>query len=467
MALNVSQSVSLGDIWDNDDILLTPNPIPIKESYLFEDSGKDKDPFVTSQNMFYSAEEQSPTLMNQSFEESAMNFNISSEQWMTDFGLPSLDKSPSHESDSGMSTMSEVGSTHETNLPILQWPEGEDDLAAYLLGTDVSNLCDEFTVGDAQKESVLPKPRPTSPPKPVYNTRSKSTSTVSQKVLPVVQDDEDLNIEVECSDNESFKNGSASPDRLDAITSSSTYQALNYFEDVCNSNKKKPSVKIVKVLKTSADSECCDDDIVKALDERSRKNAIQAKMNREKKKKYVNNLEMDVERLGKENKELKEENAGLKENVTDLEEEVRYLKSVLVNASALSGMLKNINGVSDVKLSASIVSRKRSSSACNDHSYTATGSNVKRARMVQANLEKAGVCLHVNGGEASLEFCAKCSALAQRSAIFCLIITMFNLSMPEYNIYVLESHSLKFCFLSSLWRMMEDEAVENGVFGVG
>lgn len=186
------------------------------------------------------------------------------------------------------------------------------------------------------------------------------------------------------------------PRRACTSTSSNTNDAV-----------KPPAVKVVKVIKTSATLKSeVDNELMKALDERNKKNAVQAKINREKKKAYIKNLEDDIEELKSENSALKKENEkNVKENKA-LTEEVEYLRSVLANESALAGLLKNIGNVENVRLSSSIV-RKRS--ADRDHDYhSVPAKRVKSART-------AGVCLHVDQGNVSIEFCSKCASLAKQS----------------------------------------------------
>uniref|UniRef100_A0A2C9LK27 BZIP domain-containing protein n=1 Tax=Biomphalaria glabrata TaxID=6526 RepID=A0A2C9LK27_BIOGL len=143
--------------------------------------------------------------------------------------------------------------------------------------------------------------------------------------------------------------------------------------------------------------------------DRSRnKNAIQAKLNREKKKAYVKGLELEVEALKKDNAELNSENSHYKLANEELEKEVEYLKSVLVNSSALSSILKNIGNPCAVNLSSSIMNRKRKleHTACET---TPSGSGPSNKRM------SAGICLHVSDSQASLELCAHCAAMAQNT----------------------------------------------------
>lgn len=174
------------------------------------------------------------------------------------------------------------------------------------------------------------------------------------------------------------------------------------------SNVTPPAVKVVKVIKTAATSKTdVDNELLKALDERNKKNAIQAKVNREKKKAYVKSLEDEIEELKSENATLKKDNEKYVRENKDLIEEVEYLRSVLANESALAGILKNIGNVENVKLSSSVI-RKRNAGF--DHDYSGVPS--KRARTTKT----AGVCVHVDEGTVSLEFCSKCASMSKASS---------------------------------------------------
>uniref|UniRef100_A0A4W5RS34 CREB/ATF bZIP transcription factor n=1 Tax=Hucho hucho TaxID=62062 RepID=A0A4W5RS34_9TELE len=70
------------------------------------------------------------------------------------------------------------------------------------------------------------------------------------------------------------------------------------------------------------------------------KNAIAARMNRLKKKEYVNGLENKVGSLSSENHILKQENVQLNKRVEELEDESRYLRAVLANESMLAQLFK-------------------------------------------------------------------------------------------------------------------------------
>lgn len=164
---------------------------------------------------------------------------------------------------------------------------------------------------------------------------------------------------------------------------------------------KLPSIKVIKVIKTPVTSsmEETQDQIYEAMEERSRKNAIQAKINREKKKAYIKSLECDVEQLKSENKTLKNKCDKMQKSYKTMEEELVYLKSVLANQSALSGLLQNIPNVKNVQLTSSFFRKRKSIES--DHDYPMS----KRS----SSAVSGGVCLHVHQDKVSLEFCATCS----------------------------------------------------------
>uniref|UniRef100_UPI003590268E CREB/ATF bZIP transcription factor n=1 Tax=Myxine glutinosa TaxID=7769 RepID=UPI003590268E len=73
--------------------------------------------------------------------------------------------------------------------------------------------------------------------------------------------------------------------------------------------------------------------------EKNRKNAIAARLNRQRKKRYVEGLEVQVGDLEHEKRQLQNECERLESRVKQLEGEVVYLRSVLSNDSALAGLL--------------------------------------------------------------------------------------------------------------------------------
>lgn len=178
------------------------------------------------------------------------------------------------------------------------------------------------------------------------------------------------------------------------------------------------------------------------------KNAITARENRQKKKKYINGLEQSVKQLSGENHHLKCKVKKLQGNVFNLEEEVKYLKGVIANQSTLSMLLKNIKSTPGVEFSSSlsvksddkgyrvgkIAGRNRSvrgvkrvastqesdsdnsssdeesSEKLNiDHDYASCTSDLPQKKMKRSH---TGVCLHVSNKSVSLEFCSSCNSNA-------------------------------------------------------
>ncbi|XP_076442168.1 uncharacterized protein LOC143281100 [Babylonia areolata] len=128
------------------------------------------------------------------------------------------------------------------------------------------------------------------------------------------------------------------------------------------------------------------------------KQAVAARENRLKKKKYLSGLEAMVGKLRKENVMLKQQNIEQHQQLQMLHKEVSYLKSVIANDSALSTvftpLVKNIDSIEGVRLSSSLLTmeqtvpetrgeklpkaghvagQKRSLSNCECESETASG----------------------------------------------------------------------------------------------
>lgn len=198
------------------------------------------------------------------------------------------------------------------------------------------------------------------------------------------------------------------------------------------------------------------------------RNAIMAKLNRQKKKQQMSDLEKMVTDLSQENEELKIDQCNLKSQVTSLESEVEYLKGVLANQSELSSLLKNVKATSlsfhssigdsaTPKQSTAGIENKRpcpsvgkegpakrhkltkgvtksakvTNRVCLETIETQTArysvssrssSRQKSALYEDALREKAssdlkGVCLHVRDKKVSLEFCRSCSRRAEAAFI--------------------------------------------------
>lgn len=168
-----------------------------------------------------------------------------------------------------------------------------------------------------------------------------------------------------------------------------------------------------------------------AIVERNRKNAIAAKENREKKKKYVEGLENTVTDLKEENKTLKAKNESLTSIMKKLADEVKYLRNVLANESTISLLLKSVAATPGISLSSSLVQSTQSQDTEKESdTKEEEGRYVTRSRKRRSDegVEDApskrkrsnssgGVCLHVRGGKVSLELCSKCERKARERGV--------------------------------------------------
>lgn len=140
--------------------------------------------------------------------------------------------------------------------------------------------------------------------------------------------------------------------------------------------------------------------------EKSRKNAIIAKRNREKKKQLMEQMESRCDKLSSQNELLDTDNNKLRHRVQTLEEEVFYLKSVLANQSALSNVLSSLKSVDQIRFSSSFEASKYSKKGM--HSST---NQSQRGSAAQLKVS-GGICLHVDGNQVSMEMCAKCAQVS-------------------------------------------------------
>lgn len=178
------------------------------------------------------------------------------------------------------------------------------------------------------------------------------------------------------------------------------------------------------------------------------KNAIIARENREKKKKYMSLLEINVEELKAENFDLKTKFSAKTKQCESLETEVHYLRNVLANQSCISALLKNIHATQGVSFTSSletadikdeIISKKRSLDENDNCENTSKGIYVratgfhKRSKPEPGTLantiysppptpcsspnqdEAGGVCLHVSNNKVSLELCSLCAESASNA----------------------------------------------------
>jgi len=169
------------------------------------------------------------------------------------------------------------------------------------------------------------------------------------------------------------------------------------------------------------------------------KNAILARENREKKKRYICGLEKTVRDLSAKNKKLVHGCAAMRKTVADLHREVNYLRGVLENQSELARLLKHIP-IADPACRQQ--SDTGNSSSCNemlplsassldsreligtesvppagydcssvDHDYARPERQNKRHN---SSHHQFGVCLHVVNQATSLQLCARCNENAEQ-----------------------------------------------------
>lgn len=170
------------------------------------------------------------------------------------------------------------------------------------------------------------------------------------------------------------------------------------------------------------------------------KNAVAARINRLKKKEYVNGLENKVGSLSSENRILKQENVQLNKRVEELEDETRYLRAVLANESMLAQLLSRLSGVNGMKLSSSLF---QGSNKNDDHDYALPRKRVK----VEEKETSGGVCLHVDKNHVSVEFCTKCAESASASLKIFLLGDDCSTMLDEW---VTERP----CLLGSMWILL-------------
>ncbi|KAM6448682.1 CREB/ATF bZIP transcription factor [Liasis olivaceus] len=159
------------------------------------------------------------------------------------------------------------------------------------------------------------------------------------------------------------------------------------------------------------------------------KAAAAARLNRQKKKLYVQGLETRLQGLAAENRQLRDRNRGLCRRLRDLERETGYLRAVLANQSALGRLLCRLagDGAGSVGLrmristslfqeAAAAAAAPFSESGGGDHDYalpvSAEGAADKRP---PSSGSPGGVCLHVDRDHVSVEFCSLCARRAASS----------------------------------------------------
>jgi hypothetical protein len=138
------------------------------------------------------------------------------------------------------------------------------------------------------------------------------------------------------------------------------------------------------------------------------RNALNAKLNREKKKAYIASLEAQQLKLRKENGKLNAIIADLTLERNKFANEVEYLRSVLTNDSALAHLISGING-RNVYLSEKFETSRKRKHSVEDHDYIPLA-----AKMSNSSSSSAGVCLHVHQSHMSLELCEQCAQMSSK-----------------------------------------------------
>lgn len=178
---------------------------------------------------------------------------------------------------------------------------------------------------------------------------------------------------------------------------------VSAFEQYNNGWREKPVGKQCKSKKSKNESINIQDV------EPSRRAAVQAKINREKKKAYIKCLEDSCSELKQENVLLKSQQCKLETESKSLRQEVLYLKNVLANQSTLSKLLKNIGEVEGISLHTSFASQCAGNDVANPKKRTLS---TKCEKASDVSSISSGICLHVDKDNVSLEFCSECARKA-------------------------------------------------------
>lgn len=148
--------------------------------------------------------------------------------------------------------------------------------------------------------------------------------------------------------------------------------------------------------------------------------AEKAKAQRAKKKKYVEELQDTITQLNTDKAGLQQVTMQLTEKIENLREEVSYLKGVIANQSELAAILRTVSNTPGIEISCSALQdnecsgkvNKRKSDLSSETESNVDGKNSKKRKTNGEVNGKAGVCVHVQSGKVSVEFCAECSKKA-------------------------------------------------------
>ncbi|XP_060091315.1 CREB/ATF bZIP transcription factor [Heteronotia binoei] len=168
------------------------------------------------------------------------------------------------------------------------------------------------------------------------------------------------------------------------------------------------------------------------------KAAEAARLNRQRKKQYVQGLESRLQGLAAENRQLRDRNRGLCRRLRHLERETGYLRAVLANQSALGRLLSRLAGHGRVglRVASGLWGEDEAEDAdlqwgqpCGesgggDHDYALPvpreegedDARPPRRDGAASSPSPAGLCLHVDRDQVSVEFCSVCSRRAAAAA---------------------------------------------------
>lgn len=158
--------------------------------------------------------------------------------------------------------------------------------------------------------------------------------------------------------------------------------------------------------------------------------AEKAKEQRQRKKKFVQELQDTIEELKQEKAGLQQVNTQLNDKIGSLQEEISYLKGVIVNQSELAKILRSVANIPGISINCSVLkndqgemgkNNKRKCVPAGKKGVNLCDESTKKRRMdieVNGELENnAGVCVHVQSGKVSLEFCPECSKKAKSTPL--------------------------------------------------
>lgn len=158
--------------------------------------------------------------------------------------------------------------------------------------------------------------------------------------------------------------------------------------------------------------------------------AEKAKEQRQRKKKFVQELQDTIEELKQEKAGLQQVNTQLNDKIGSLQEEISYLKGVIANQSELAKILRTVANIPGISINCSVLkndqgemgkNNKRKCVPAGKKGVNLCDESTKKRRMdieVNGELENnAGVCVHVQSGKVSLEFCPECSKKAKSTPL--------------------------------------------------